>query len=794
MDTGSSQRSTFLIILLGIFAVAALLFIGVLISFASHPKTSLSITSLPLVLTFTPQSSLTPTATYTITATPRPTWTPRPSSTITDTPTPTTTTTPTLIRTITPAKPASVNYSYELKPWDLSQQAKTIEYLTANVILARSEASYRTLAYAEGEAYLRFPTANEAIHWRWDRAYNLIRIHDSQAIVLYANLIESGLTSGQVRFSDLPTWFTSYESRLELRTFPIPARPGELGRGLIEITDEGSAYLWLVESPGGVSIYPLINDINYDELHENAFLYDDLTGNDDPELVIYRQTSPGRTELIGLHIFDVSFSPPIELPIQDQIPADFGLEPRTEVDVVLSEANKKQLRVTNILLPACPTHISQLYTWNGDYFVVSPYQYQLHPIKELLTFCEIVLDEAASSWGPQAAILMTTPLLDVWPPGVDSKGLPYPLDAYDQLRYRLGIFYALNNQPSDAIRILTEILNTPSVPSSSWILPAQEFLRRYQQPDDLFSACQQAPLCNLRDALRTMVNFSSTDDLTQAVSYLQNHGVTIRSSSLFDFDKDSQDERWIIIQPKAEAKLEFWILSKSSAGIQALFIQLFEGTESQPIYHEPAGTIPIVQLELQRGFIFKRLEQTRQAYIQWVDVEYARPTTIRDGFTLALNNLMEGADPIVIYQTLLELLHSPRFAGDCISFRICDQFHYTLGLVDNLIGELDDAIDEYMWVWRNYGGSPYALLSRLKLDYFPLPTYTRTPIPSGTPSSTRTPSSATPTLTRTITPTRTSTSTRTITPTATVSPTPTDTLTPTITPTDTETNTPTTAP
>jgi hypothetical protein len=150
-----------------------------------------------------------------------------------------------------------------------------------------------------------------------------------------------------------------------------------------------------------------------------------------------------------------------------------------------------------------------------------------------------------------------------------------------------------------------------------------------------------------------------------------------------------------------------------------------------------------------------------------VDVEYSRPTFIRDDYENALYDLLGGANPIEIKSHLLEIYDSPRFKGDCIAFDICDQFHYTLAVVYDLLGEQSSAIDEYLWVWRNYGDSPYAIMTRLKLNYFPLPTYTRTPIPTRTTAPTRTP---TPSFTPTIT----------YTPTA--SPTPTDTETPTTTP------------
>ena len=783
MATGSSQRSPYLIPILIIFVLAILLFLGMLINYLSHRPASLTITNTPQLFTPTSKSSPTPSSTSTTTLTPRPTWTPRPSSTVTLTPTPTSTITSTLIRTLTPAIPAKYNDRYELKPWDLTEQLKSIELLKANTIITKSDDSYRALAYGEGEASLRFPQSLDAVRWRWDRAYNLTRINDPLGIALYSDLITSAIESGQVRSNDLPSWFNTNESRLILQISPLPPQPGELARELIEIIGDGSTFLWLVENPSGTRIYPLVNDINYNQPRENAYLYDELTGDATPELVIYRRNTPGSTVLVPPRVFNLSVTPPVELLVQDQLPMDFGIEPQTKADIVTDAQGGKILRLTFTLLPACPAYVVQDYAWNGNSFTPTPLQYELKPVSGLTSYCEVVLDAATSGWGPEASIIVANAMLGVWPPKTDVQGHPYPADAYDQLRYRLGVFYALAGQSSEANRVLSEIIDTPVIPDSTWVIPAQGFLHSYQRSDDIFSACQQAEICNLRDALRTMVKKSGTDDPTQALEFLQAHGVTIRSSGLFDFDKDGQVERWIIIQPKAETKLEFWILSQMQVGVQAIFVQVFEAGESLPYYHEPVGSIPVIQFELRKGFVFKRFPDTRAAYIQWVDVEYSRPAIIRDGYIQALNDLMAGGDPAAIRDTLLELYDSPRFKGDCIAFNICDQFHYTLGLTYDLIGEGGNAIDQYLWVWRNYGNSSYSLMARVKLNYFPLPTYTRTPIPSRTSIPTRT-ASPTPTPTNTHTPTITNT------PAITVTPTETETPTSTITPTSTETNTP----
>ncbi len=225
----------------------------------------------------------------------------------------------------------------------------------------------------------------------------------------------------------------------------------------------------------------------------------------------------------------------------------------------------------------------------GVVLLRTPLQYDLVPVTGLTAYCEVVLNEASSGWGPEASIIVADTMLSEWPPEFDTQGHPYPIDAYDQLRYRLGVLYALEGQPAEASRVMSEIIDTPIIRDSSWVTPAEQFLRAYQKSDDLYTACQQAQFCNLRDAFRTMVKNSTTDDPSQTLEYLQTHGVTIRSSSLFDFDKDGEAERWLIIQPKVGAKLEFWILSRMQEGIQAIFVQVFEAGESLPYYYEPAG-------------------------------------------------------------------------------------------------------------------------------------------------------------------------------------------------------------
>ncbi len=72
------------------------------------------------------------------------------------------------------------------------------------------------------------------------------------------------------------------------------------------------------------------------------------------------------------------------------------------------------------------------------------------------------------------------PLLPGWPPAADEEGKPYPPDAKDEWRFRLGVYSALSGNFDRATEYLRGIIEDPVNPGSSWIQPAQKFLDVYQ--------------------------------------------------------------------------------------------------------------------------------------------------------------------------------------------------------------------------------------------------------------------------------------------------------------------------
>jgi hypothetical protein len=307
----------------------------------------------------------------------------------------------------------------------------------------------------------------------------------------------------------------------------------------------------------------------------------------------------------------------------------------------------------------------------------------------------------------------------------------------------------------EAKEYFNQIIINPIVTNSSWIDPAQTFLAAFQEISDIYLACQSAHFCHIHQALEQLTRFSNTDDPSTALIYLQNHGVDVRASGYFDFDLDGQDERWMTVKHQSDLRLEFWILVRVPDGTEALFVDYTNTDNPEPYYREPVTEPPIVQLVLGEGFILERIPNSGKPYIKHVDVEYNRPTIIKDSYQDALRDLFSGVDPLLIRETLLKIKENDRFAGDCDNFWFCDQFFYTLGLTYELTGEDRAAVDTHVDLWWNFvRNSLFTIMAREKLRFTPpAPTATSTPTVTRTPTHTVDPNAtATPTRTPTTNP------------------------------------------
>ncbi|HSQ18441.1 MAG TPA: hypothetical protein VLM83_12125, partial [Anaerolineales bacterium] len=325
MTSSHSSHRIALPAMLAVLGVAILIFMIALRGYLSSQP------SAPEESTQTVESSPSPElqsdlASPTALTTQRPTWTPPPSPTTTNTRTVTPTLTRTIIPSLTPANPQAFDIRYRLVAWTLSEAGRMIELLTARAESEQSPEWFTAAAYAQQEALLRYPDAFEVPAWQWQYAYNLIQADSPLAAQAYADLIQSALVSGQVRPNELTTWFSNVEPRLTLITNPLPLQAGELNRSLIQISGSGSAFLWLIETPGSVQVYPLLDNFDPIVNSQSASLTTDLTGDGTDELVLYQVTSPGQTQFPDIWIFDLTQEPPTLMPTQPGLPLELGTE------------------------------------------------------------------------------------------------------------------------------------------------------------------------------------------------------------------------------------------------------------------------------------------------------------------------------------------------------------------------------------------------------------------------------------------------------------------------------------
>jgi hypothetical protein len=338
--------------------------------------------------------------------------------------------------------------------------------------------------------------------------------------------------------------------------------------------------------------------------------------------------------------------------------------------------------------------------------------------------------------------------LPVWPPKTNADGKPFPLDERDGFLFKLGIFRALTGEHEGAIETLTGITTKPSIPASRWITPSKQFLATYQSPTDLYRACVQTEVCDPRQALKQIISSIPVNDYDIATDYLLRYGIAYRSSGIFDFENDGDPERWILVQHRRGEKLDLFVLLRTPLQIRILFVDVSD-TSAPPLrYHDPDEKPPIVQIRLKEGFILQRVPGTLEPYITFVNIEFVPTTYTKVALQTAMSDLFSGKDPQIVLNQLLQVTSSGRF--NCKNYNICDRFYYILGLVNELSGHQQDAIDNYIKLWWDYKNSPLTTMARQKVVLIPHTTIT--PTPSLIPTITDTPNpNFTPTLTITLT-------------------------------------------
>ena len=739
--------------------------------------------SASLVISTTPTPTLTPSAT--LTATSKPTRSPTITSTSTITPTSTSTPTRTRPAPLVAAFPLAQNDLYRLSAWTPVQINRAIELLEAypDTLSAYTRgtdnagyfSAFQFAKFAEQEALVRFPNTSEADDWLWRLAYNQARLGEPEAIASFSGVITKNLNDKTIKVDGLPAWGKSQDPQVVIEVIPLQAKPGYRSNNLIKVNtigNTGGGVLWLLETGEGFVSYPLSGYFDFINITSVGILVADLTGDDNPEIAIFRSAIPGSLNFIQPRIFDLNQQPPVLIPFEPQAVPEIGPDFQGNWTASKDETHQSDLIYTAIVFPPCPVTITHSYDWNGDSFTYAGGSYEINPDLDLLSYCQGVIEQSVNLWGLETAVNLMETLTPLWPPKSDKNGLPYPADTLSEWYYRLGLDYALLGKQTDSLKSLQTALASSIGMNSQWHDYTENFLTTYKTQRDIYKACLLSEGCGLRLALQSLLTTFSTQDYELATKVLQGAGVTIRSSGFFDFDGIPPTERWFVIRHHPMDDLEFWILVQTPLGVRGLFIGYVMSDPIRLSYVLPITDPPFVKLEPGVTFTFQREFPSQEPRVQ-----PGKPITIfsadltQQGLNRIAGELFAGNDPAVILKELINLRASTYFT---CSSTLCPYFEYLSGLTNELAGKEIEARDIYLDIWRIYPGSPFTILARLKLERTDI-TQTPTLTPTLTAATTLTPTlTAATTFTPTTTPTL---------PLLSPTPTPTPTITPTPTPT-----------
>jgi hypothetical protein len=750
--------------------------------------------------TITPTITLTSTITPTITETPsltpipsatrtlRPTLTPSQTSTPTRTLSPTPTLTPPGPATLTPAAPLGGESNYRLHKWsaERARELADMMYDFPNTLpeskrgadYKNYNASFSYSYYAIKEAILRYPDQLQEQKWRWQIAYSLAHLADPDAGQAFGDLIAAGLNSGAATPQTIQKWFHSQEPRLSLEITRLEALSGSVASYLVEVKGQGSAFILITETSSAFQFYPLTSDFDYTRPVSKtptitptvqptpiippkyAANLQDLTGDGIAEILIYLPDSLQNIPVIP-RIFQVDHLPPVEIFID---PAYLPFDPGMDNEIKWRAATlggKNVLQSVTTLFPACPLEVQHNYFWNGDLFEFRDADFIIRPFSETLSYCNYLVDHASTRWGAEAAISIMETLLPDWPPAETEDGKPYPLDAKDEWKFRLAVYHASLGNQEKARRYLNEVISSPSLPASRWIIPAREFLNSYNKPEDVYRACLAAPSCQPAWALQYLLDLLKSEDYPDLLTYLYKQGVTLRASGYFDFDGDDVRDIWFTVRHQVGEKLQLWLTMQYKDKIAAINQGTIDTNAPGLSYYDDEVFPPIVLLNDQKAFQVNRSPISLQPYLTPYDLPKEYPNRFKVALQEQIDQLFAGTEPKSVQKGLLEIQKSPGLL--CKASWTCDEYYYFLGLASELSGDETNAISAYLRLWWDYWQSPFTIMARMKLRqlYVPSPTPTQTQTPTSTPMPSVTTASVPTAAFATMTPTPTRTATKT---------------------------------
>jgi len=681
----------------------------------------------------TPSSTPTPEASATLAA-------PSKTSTSTivakNTPTPRPTHTRTPVPTFTPAiLSLTPDTAYTLRDWTPEQADLLVDRISSYLTAIENEPvyasvygysnymeQYQYLALVESEALLRFPNAQQADRWQWDLCYNLAFSYlsvstDAPELQCYSRLIENGLNTGQTNILQLSNWFREHEFRFPFAMTSITPPSGYNTSYILVLED--NAVFWLLEKDGVYRLTGLMSSMFYLRESGMDFQTIDLTGDAYPELVLNSGISYCCGAFTEQYIYDLSTGSPRQLSFLNHTGARFFLDSEYDSDITQLKDSLKPglLFKSNFGNPTdqpCKLKKYETYFWNGDEFELAETWFGIDPPDEYddKDLCQFALDTASN---PAE--------LDVVVQAIQQRNIP-PFETYREvILFRLGEYYARTGDRIKAADYFSRLAAEPVDPQSEWKMAAQVFLENDQTTDSFYKLCAKIAPCDIQKTFEQVIEDISPELFPLVNEYLKENGVSIKSSGFFDFDGDQFFEQWLVVQHPTTQQLEFWILVKGSTKIYALFLTQTTDNKPKILNYSTSTQKHIFELSAQKIKTLYSLEKSGisgQPYILSAQEHPDDPNANRydpkafwahtmDDLT---TNVMKGGDLALDNQILLDLENSKDYG--CKTYW-CGQLYYLSGLINELMGNTQAAVDAYLKLWKNYPDSPYTIMVRSKL-------------------------------------------------------------------------------
>jgi hypothetical protein len=173
----------------------------------------------------------------------------------------------------------------------------------------------------------------------------------------------------------------------------------------------------------------------------------------------------------------------------------------------------------------------------------------------------------SAAWGDTAAMEWIEANLAFWPPAEAPRfsADSYPPDIQDQLRFRLTLYSAFAGRYSSAVQHLTALVSNPTISTTQWITPAQQFRTTYTSVEQLSKACQITQVCYPIISLPRLVELIP-DDSVSPLETLHSFGVPIEASGQLNSQYDQEREVWLLAGNEADSYQTLWLLAQISGG------------------------------------------------------------------------------------------------------------------------------------------------------------------------------------------------------------------------------------